>query len=208
MLEKGERDVEDVPIQVDEKQCLSSGYPGQAGLEIPDDNKLGQLQREDPYLKDLIRALEDPEDEELRKWATENVQGFNEYILNAEGVLCKQVRRHHQPTSNRHANRKAREMGLQVLQEGTTEKSKFAASETIVRVIPAVGNVQAVLMAYFHGSKAHGHPGYKKMLTHMSRVVYWRGMSADVRRFVQACWCMKDGKYNLTTLRAPPAGRG
>ena len=43
------------------------------------------------------------------------------------------------------------------------------------------------------------------MLTHMSRVVYWRGMNADVRRFVQACWCMKDGKYNLKTLRAPPA---
>ena len=143
MLENDKEDVEDVPMQVNDKQCLSPGYPGRTGLEIPDDSKLGQLQREDPYLKDLIKTLENPDDEELRKWATENVQGFQEYILNSEGVLCKQVRRHHQLVENRHASRKAREMGLQVLQEETTEKSKLAASETIVRVIPAVGNVQA-----------------------------------------------------------------
>ena len=79
------------------------------------------------------------------------------------------------------------------------------ASPSYVKVIPAVGQVQAVLMAYFHGSRAHGHLGYKRTLDIMQRVVYWDGMAGEVRRFVKACWCMKDGKYNLRTLKAPPA---
>ena len=82
---------------------------------------------------------------------------------------------------------------------------KIKASPSYVKVIPAVGQVQAVLMAYFHGSRAHGHLGYKRTLDIMQRVVYWDGMAGEVRRFVKACWCMKDGRYNLRTLKAPPA---
>ena len=185
--------------------CLMPGYPEKPGLELPDDTRLKKLQREDPRLKQIINRLLKPEDEAAKEKLRISEHEFDKYILDAEGLLLRESGYSKLHKKNRHANHEMGTDGLQVLQDQPTMIEKIKASPSYVKVIPAVGQVQAVLMAYFHGSRAHGHLGYKRTLDIMQRVVYWDGMAGEVRRFVKACWCMKDGKYNLRTLKAPPA---
>ena len=55
----------------------------------PDDDKLGKLQREDPHLRDMIKALEDQESEKAEELDADKLNKIQGYCLNSKGVLCK-----------------------------------------------------------------------------------------------------------------------
>jgi hypothetical protein len=74
------------------------------------------------------------------------------------------------------------------------------------RVIPAVGNLRAMLLHYFHGHQNMGHRGLDAVVGRMLKYVYWMGMRADVERHIKSCKCIKDGAQPRGVLLRPEPG--
>ena len=84
-----------------------------------------------------------------------------QYCLTQEGLLFREGPMLSKQARNRKKKREkeAVKKGLNVLQDPEGDGDKTESLPTRQRVIPAVGNVRASLMRYFHGSPAKGHPG-------------------------------------------------
>ena len=182
---------EDGPMQMDKNVCLHPGSPEDPGLELPTDERLKELQREDKFLKRIMDYLDGTSKEKLKMPPHE----LTKYRLTDEGLLIREVSGLTRPARNRKRKREkeAVKRGLDVLQDPESNGDKTESPMTRQRVIPAVGNVRASLMRYFHGSAAKGHPGVRRTVDNMKQMVFWKGMWQEVHQFISACPCMKDG---------------
>ena len=143
-------------LKMDPKLCLHVGNPEHPGLEMPSDERPRELQVSDPKLKKLIDYLKmGEEDEKVRKTIGMSDQELVRYKLDEHGLLLRQAPKRFALKRSHKKERKAREKGLHYLQESTHRLED--KGPVYQRVIPAVGQVRAVLMSYFHGSRGRGH---------------------------------------------------
>jgi len=66
-----------------------------------------------------------------------------------------------------------------------------------------VGNIPALrqqLLQLFHDLAMGGHSGMKVNKKRLASILYWKGMSKDVRNYVRACVVCQRNKPNLTAL--------
>ena len=125
------------------------------------------------------------------------------YKLDEHGLLLRQAPKRFAFKRSHKKEKAAREKGLHYLHESSHQTNN--KGPMYQRVIPAVGQVRAVLMSYFHGSRGRGHPGVRRTVDSMQRLVYWQGMYSEIRDFIKACPCMRDGALPVgRVLRAPP----
>lgn len=54
-------------------------------------------------------------------------------------------------------------------------------------VVPGDAELRSRLIAEFHDSPWAGHLGAYRVIGAMSSRYYWRGMQADIRRYIRGC---------------------
>lgn len=52
------------------------------------------------------------------------------------------------------------------------------------------------LLKFFHASAMGGHSGVHATSQKISRVIYWKGLSADIRTFIRECHVCQQSKYD------------
>ena len=196
----------DSKYHVDREHCLHVGNPTNPGVEMPDNEKLKVLQREDAGLKPLIGYLETEEKtDKMRHQLDMPENELERHMLTEEGLLVRQESTRMAKRRRWEAKREAAKSGKLELRHLQGDTDPSFNEKVYQKIIPAVGNVRAVLMSYFHGSAIRGHPGVRRTVRQMQKTMYWKSMWKDVTKHIDACPCKQDGRRPLgRVLKAPP----
>ena len=140
---------EEGPMQMDKDLCLLPGNPQNPGLQLPTDTDLVRLQREDKHLRRISEYL----DGKSKQRAMIPPHELERYCLTQEGVLFREGPMLSKQARNRKKKREkeAAKKGLNALQDPEGDGDKTKSQSTRQQMIPAVGNIRASLMRYFHG---------------------------------------------------------
>ena len=174
----------DHPIKAE--MLLRYGSPDEPGLQLPSNAELVELQRASTELEALRNyCLSDGETGQtnLRPQEVARVR-----VDEGTGLLVREVK------ERVGYNRKAREREQDREGDLKAMGGREPRGLRYQRIIPP-GQIRRVLLYYFHGHEVHQHPGLERMLELMGRSVWWREIREDARAHIEACPCVKDGRY-------------
>ena len=174
---------------------LWPGSPEEPGIQLPTDEELAEMQDKDPQLVEIKQYVRGKHDGPIK--LPKHV--LNRFHLTGAGLLIREAIE----TKGRWITK----LDKKAQQQSLAEMMKVKPTKVIYqKVIPAIGNVRAMLLHYYHGHKTRGHPGLDAMVRRMLQKVYWVGMRKDCLKFIESCICIKDGQYPYGKILRPKPG--
>ena len=132
---------------------------------MPDNARLSELQREDAELRPVIEYLEAEEKtDKMKRQLDMTSTELERLMLTEEGLLVRQESTRMAKRRRWEAKRKEAKSGKPAFRPLQGDADPSFDEKVYQKVIPAVGNVRAVLMGYFHGSAIRGHPGVRRSM--------------------------------------------
>ena len=169
------------------------GTPQDPGLDVPNDEKLAQMQKDDPWLRAIINYCKDHDGAEAPKqWGTDRPMArgqLEQFRLGRHHDLL--LRTVYAPPGALEKRREREERDAEGLLSLRNRREHLITQQ---RVIPE-GSLREVLLYYYHGHRLHLHMGVESTLAQMQKAVWWPGMREDVINYHASCVCVKNGRY-------------
>ena len=175
---------EDHPAKTE--MLLRYGSPDEPGLQLPSNAELVELQRTSAEMEDLREYCLSGGKAGQTNLRPQDVARVR--VDEGTGLLVREVK------ERVGYSRKARERGQDREGDLKAMGDREPRGLRYQRIIPP-GQIRRVLLYYFHGHEVHQHPGLERMLELMGRSVWWKEMREDAKAHVEACPCLKDGRY-------------
>ena len=175
------------------KAHVQYGTPQNPGLDVPDDERLAQMQKQDNHLLSIIEYCKNPrEAKHPQQFGGEKPMLLGQLGQFALGDRYDLLLRSDYSVPGRAERRREQEAweqdGLMAL------RHRIVSPLNYQRVIPE-GGLREVLLYYYHGHRLHLHMGVENTLAQMRKAVWWPGMREDVTNYHASCICMKTGRY-------------